>query len=410
MILLLVFIVVLLFAENHLFRPNPGASAWPLRFLLAVAIVTGPTWLLLTVVRGRPFRWPAGTAFAASLALFVAWLSTDDPQARHPTRPEVLRSNFPDAAFTHALVLRYAKNGPDAAYPAYESQIFALKLTPSKPDTDAAWRELVATHHAEIEAAWTKLAPQHLWFAEMAAQPALADLTLTLHDPTPYFSALRDYSRVACARATWLASQGQPEAAADLLLPVLSVAEKLEIHSRTIVRRMIAISLQRQALATLRILLDVGQIPPSLHPRLHAALTTHRDPAEGARHLFLCEYDLMADALIASVDTNRFTLQDATSPGFFDLSRTPRVLYNRNATLTLFADAYERLGDAAAKRDLARLSATEDSENSGRHLFRKNPSGHLLLRMAIPAFSKITASYWEAHDWRTALLLRVQST
>lgn len=402
------------FASNHLAHPAPRAAALPWRALLALGLVAGPAWLLVSRLRPAPAR-PAHArlararlapwlALAASLALFFTWLGRDDAAfVLHEEHP-LLRSDFPEAAATHALVLRYSKRAPGSLHDEFPAGTLVFPSLSDTAESREAWSTFLTAQREPIQARWEELAPVRAWFAELAAAPALADLTAELSDPIPAFGPLRGVARATAAQASLLALEGRRDEAVDLLLPVLRVGEKLEPHARTLVRRMIAVVLQRQALAALAFVLDQGPISDATRARLAAALRPHQDPAEGARLLLLCEYPLSSRTLLA---WHPAALAPDDSPRLF--AAFGSLLFTPRATVNDLGDLLHAQADAAAVRDLAEMKRLAADTHDLPPLRRasKNAGGRLLIGFVLPAYSKVVETYWQTHDERAALLARL---
>ncbi|MEY4489021.1 MAG: hypothetical protein RIQ79_1529 [Verrucomicrobiota bacterium] len=407
--LLLVLLVVVAFAATHLFAPNPGASAWPIRLLLGVALVIGPGLAFGGVFGKRPQIWPPYAALAASLALLVIWLKHDDPVLRHPPGTAALRSDFPDAAASHTLTLRYSSNVPGSLHDTlkYPANLF-LRSSPSfeKIEQDAEWIAFITENRAKIEARWLELAPVRAWIDDMAAAPELADHFQKFSDPIVAFKPLREVSNYANALAVLYALDGHPDEAVATILPVFTAAQKLEVHGRTLVRRMISVVLQKNALTTLRIVLDHSEVSPAARARIAAALAPAYPAEENARLLFLCEYEtstvvfgnLYDSTLLAAFKGNELSL----------LHYFP--LYNHTATMNLAGDLATDLASLGVRRDQAGIVKRQaDFAASIPRSFwpRKNLVGFVLLNMSTPSFQRVTERYWEVQDYRAALLKRL---
>lgn len=399
--------LLVLFAHDYWTLPTPRSAPRGVRLLVGLGFLVGPAWLLWT--RFRPVRRAAAAPWllaAASLGLFGAWLARDDDTLAYPTDHPALRSDFPGAAATHQLTLRYAKNFPGSLHDTVPRWSLVLPALGEKPADREKWTAFISANRPAIETRWTDLAALRAWIDELAAQPALADLTDDLSDPILGFGPLRATSQAASAQAALLALDGRRDEAVALLLPLLSAGQKLEVHARTLVRRMIAIITQRNALDGLRFVLDQGPLSDATRARLAAALQPHRDPAEGARLLLLCEYAIGARLVR---ELGPAAMADGANLRPPALHRLGHFFYNPIATANLLGDFLHPAADAAARRDLAGLDHIADParNTSATRFVGKNAGGRLLVAMILPAFSKVAESYWKAHDERAALLARL---
>jgi len=408
-LLFAVLLLVVAFAGTHLFAPNADAEAWPIRLLFAVAFITGPAMAFSCALRKRPQTWPPYATLALSLGLLVVWLRQDDPVLRHPPGSAALRSDFPNAAATYALTLRYSRNTPGSldGTVKYPSKAF-FKISPlfDKPEKDREWIAFVTENRTHIEARWDELAPVRVWVEEMAAAPELADLTQGFAYPMIAFPPLREVSQYANARALLHALDGRPDEALGIILPVFTAAQKLEFHGRTATRRMVTIVLQKNALTALRIVLDHSEVSPAARARIAAALAPIVPAEENARLLFLCEYETSTIAFGKLLEIS--PVEAAEGVGFSLLRYSP--LYNHNATMNLAGDLANDLAALAARRDLDGVKTRQRDFFNGLETGawpRKNQIGANLLNVIIPSFEKVGGNFWEAQDYRTALLKRL---
>lgn len=406
-------LLVALFAWSYLIAPEPGASPASLRLLLVIGLLIGPLWAFLGSFRRHPIRWPRLTALLASFILFVAWLTHDDKEIRHPEWPALLQTELPHAAESHALTLRYTHSPLNQEPSSTQPSTLPFNGSPGTPEQNPKWIEFVSAHHEDIQAEWLRYTPLRAWFEEMADYPDLADLTTHFSDPIISFRPLRDYSRVACAQATWLILSNQPSEALAIILPVYQVGYKIEKHARTLVRRMVGIVIQRQTLATLSLLLDhteaaSASLPPSTLTALAQALAPPYDPVEQARLLALSEFHLTSEFL-------RFRPSLADSLTWFGTPASRlsvlahHFAYLPRSTTNLLGDYMYALADHLALRTPPETFAQTTSHflhQPSLPRFRRNAIGHRYLHLITPAYEKIGQSFWEVQDHRYALLQR----
>lgn len=394
-------------AYDYLAAPSPRAAALPLRLLLVTGFLLGPLWWLWPRFGGA--RRPAAATFAlaASLALFGGWLVRDETEFAHDTGHSLLPSDFPEAAVTHGLVLRYSKNVPGSLLDTLPTTDLVFPpLSTQQPEHRPAWLAFLTDNRDAIQHRWEQLAPLRAWYDELAAAPALADLTADIADPIPAFQPLRAVSQASAAQASILALDGRRDEAVALLLPVLAAGQKLEVHARTVVRRMLAIVIQRNALAALSFVLDQGPLEDATRQRLAVALHPHHDPAEGARLLILAEYPVSARVIRSMAP-----LALAAPPAEAEPARPHLVgalLFNPVATGNALGDHFHALAAAAARRDFPAMDALSERLSAPTQRFVvKNYAGRRIVAMITPAFAKVAESYWLAHDERAALLARL---
>jgi hypothetical protein len=78
--------------------------------------------------------------------------------------------------------------------------------------------------------------------------------------------------------------------------------------------------------------------------------------------------------------------------------------------MNLAGDQANDLASLGARRDLNGIKARQAAFMASMpNPFwpRKNQIGFILLSMSTPSFEKVTDNYWEAQDWRAALLKRL---
>ena len=169
---------------------------------------------------------------------------------------------------------------------------------------------------------------------------------------------------------------------------------------------MVTIVLQKNALTALRIVLDHSEVSPAARARIAAALAPIVPAEENARLLFLCEYETSTIAFGKLLEIS--PVEAAEGVGFSLLRYSP--LYNHNATMNLAGDLANDLAALAARRDLDGVKTRQRDFFNGLETGawpRKNQIGSNLLNVIIPSFEKVGGNFWEAQDYRTALLKRL---
>ncbi len=396
----------------------PGDDHPPaVRVGLSLFFLAGPLWALARRLRGlrRPLppSLPASAALAAGVVVFLAWLAHDDETWRHAGRHPALRNDFPEAAATHALTLRFNETPRGVLYSTLPDTKLVPPPTEPGEKNDAKWAEFLAQNGPAIDRLWTDSAPLLAWIGELAAAPALGDLTADYRSPIPRFQPLRLAGQISCARALRLAAQGRRDEAVDAILPVYIAAQKLEPHARTLVRRMIAIALRRQAQGALARILDAGDISPSTRARLAAALAPRADADEQARLLIRCEYEMLGPMIVhlQPADAEAFAPKPSSARRLAGVLLGPirDLVYNPVLTANQIGDHFQAMGDSAARRDAAAVTKSSQAffQDPGLAMPGKNYAGRRLMALAIPAFGKVVDTYWKADDQRAALLQRV---
>ncbi len=396
--------VFAMFAFNH--WTSPAGTPPALDALLMLLSFGGPAWLLLSQVRSSRARMLPWVAMIMSGGAFLLWLTIDDAEIRYPTNHPALQNDFPDAAASYQLTLRYNHRSPNPdKHPPTVTPLTYPSLY-SQPDSREKWLLFVRENQSTIETQWDEAKPLLSWFSEMADAEALADMTNAFHDPLPDFQAIRTAMHAISAQATLLAIDEKGDEAIRTLLPLLSVGEKLETHSRTLVRRMIAIVIQRHTLAAIDLVLDHNTLSESTRADLTRVLESADDPEKGARLLLLCEHDTFRD-FILGLNNNAAADLPIDTPtahrGTFGL------FYNPVRTANLYGEYMHAGAEALARRNLIEIKRLNDHWHETNWLGRpgKNHVGRLLLNIGLPAYGKIAESYWDTHDRRQALLARL---
>ncbi|HUR60509.1 MAG TPA: hypothetical protein VM029_22490 [Opitutaceae bacterium] len=373
--------------------------------LIAAAVVLLPIVLVLVAERKGWLRWPVLAASALLTLPALGWLAWDEPGVRQPLTLDELSPPFPAAEKSFAVLMRYAKNSEEAN--AYSRVKLALPLWNAPAIRESAkWRDWVIKNRAPLEADWVTLAPQRAWLEELAAFDRLGDLTAAGFDaPIMQFQVWRTLSQRTAARATLLALDGERDAAVAALLPLLQTSRRLQISSRTLVRTMIAVVIEKMMMETASFVLELGPVAPVPLAQLDAALA-HDNSAALARRLLLMEYAHFNPMLhtMKLGDQMQFTFSKS------ELVRQPlnalsALLFNPNATTNLYGVRVYELAALAEARELGKFSVRAKGFDDAlrRQGGMKNLGGRLVLNMAVPAFDKVLESHWKSADLRSDL-------
>jgi len=369
---------------------------------------------LLLLVVGQRCHWLRRSHLVALWAIVLTtagYLAWDDSKVLTPLSLDEISPAQPGDEASFALYLRYGKDAPatkTVTTPKLQIGAATADLT-TKPEK---WAEFLRTHRTEIEAEWARLAPVRAWWDELAALPRIGDLTAP-HPAAPIlaFQPTRVHSQVAVAIASLQALDGHGDEAMAMVTRLYSVARKWEPNSRTLVRAMIAKTVQKMALQTAGFVLDHASVSATARAAFAAELTAAVGGGDGARHLMLIEGGF-AQPMIA--EFMRGTPMGGLPP-FDSLQTAARIfgplVINPRATATLFGERYRALADLAAAR---RLRELEDRNHPVNRPFLdayrgKNFGGRLLADLALPALAKVVKSYWEIDDLRLAMLTRLRA-
>ncbi len=366
--------------------------------------------LLAVAERKRWLSWPVLAVSWLGVLPVLGWLAWDEPAIRQPITIEEFSPAFEGSEKSFAVLMQYSRQTPSEEAKAFAANKLSSP-TLANPDNPAKWLESVTKNRAAIEADWATLAPQRRWFGELAAFDRIGDLT-----PSDYsanimaFQPWRTLSKHTCAVAMLLALDGRGDEAIALLVPQLEVSRKLQLSSRTLVRTMIAVIVERVTMQTASLVLDRTTVSPVSRARLAAALANENGPAL-ARRLLLIDYALFPPL------SSRMKLGDhlaATWGNEKTLLRRPlnllsALFFNPIATTNIYGDHMRELAELAAARDLDRFKVRSGdfSDFLLRQPGMKNVGGRLMLSVAVPAYSKILESHWKTADLRVALRTRL---
>jgi hypothetical protein len=373
------------------------------------AVIAIPLFILGRLTRRGVFRLPHLAGLTAVVAASFGYLAWDDPVVRRPLTMDEMAPMLPGDEVTHALVLRYGKNTIAAkAYTPPKDPIVA-RVGPKEGEK---WAEHLRKNQAAIEAGWDGLVHVRAWWDELAQQPRLGDATPPRFDAMILaFQPVRAYSQHASAIAGLKALDGKGDEAADMMIRLYDVARKLEPHSRTLVRTMIAKVIQRMAIETSVFILDRGNVSPEKRAALARTLAAATAGPAGARRLVLTEYPYVQPMLTQYVRSNPdpFVLEDKKWMHAI-IRRCSVLLVNPHATHNLMGDRYYALAALAEERRFKDFEASAQAIDRSMGGYRiKNLGGRMIADMAMPAMSKVVKSYWDIEDQRVALLARLKA-
>jgi len=378
------------------------------RVAVAVAILVMlilPLGLMIWAARRRWLTWPVLLAGTAVITPVMVWLAWDDPAVRQPITIEEFSPAFPGAEESFAVLMQYSKLTPSAeakAFNAAKTPVFILET----PHTPEKWLAYVAANRTRIEQEWEILAPQRRWQEELAKFERIGDLTPSDYSANlPLFSVWRSLSKFTCAKATLLALDGKGDEAVALLAQQLAVSRRLQRSSRTLVRTMVAVVVERMDLETLAVVMEKAPLSAASRNQLEAALG-REDAGVMARRLLMTEYVLYSPQLL------RLKLGDFVAEAQRPLAwlRHPlnfvsALFLNPVATMNLYGDRARELAELAEARKLGEFAVRSQdfSDRAVRTVGFKNVGGRLMLSMITPAYSKVIETYWQTADLRLAL-------
>lgn len=388
----------------------------PFKIVLGVTmlvIVLSPLILVTWAERQRRIGWITLGCGWLLIAPVLGWLAWDDPAIRRPLTIEEIAPAFDGASKSFGALMRYSKQSLSADSKNFSTRKFGASFSGLTPGEPAKWREFLTTNRSALETDWTFLAPQRAWLAELNTFKRIGDLTPADFDADIMrHDVWRVLAQEVCASASLQALNGHGDEAVATLLPLLEVSRKLEPSARTLVRFIIARTVQRLALETAGFILDQGPVSPAARQRLAAALEGG-NAREGARRVVLLEYAVFTSTITTMKYGDQTGDASAAGPRLWHrpLIWLSSLVFNFHATANRYGDFVYALAALAEVRDPGTFGARQQEfvhalqYKSG----LKNLGGTLVLSMTIPAYDQILRSYWETEDLQAALQARLKA-
>jgi len=410
-VLLLVYLITaLVAADQGKYMPSVGGITRVIVVCLVVLLV--PVVIYLACRKLQQRSWARLAVGYALLVGALVYLAHDEPTFRHPVTMEEISPVFPGAEASYAVLMRYGKQHPlgqSFKAPVYNGRS-PFADGPEKPE---AWRKAITAVRPALEANWAALATERAWWAELSAFERIGDLMPARYDAEIMtFAVVRAISQHGVAIASLQAIDGRGDEAVETLLPILRVGRKLQPSSRSLVRSMISVVIERMSLNTAAFILDTTPVSAAAKAKLAAALAGG-DPERGARQLLATEYAVQfgwmsqekAGDLLAMVQNGS---DDRHPWGTSVLNLISPLVYNPHLTFNQVGDLYADMAELTAKREPDKFDARWKAyfnEASGAGI--KNLFGRYISLMMIPGYQKVAESYWKTQDLRAALLARV---
>ena len=397
-------------AFEPLFSYNTETPSVAIGLSCLVALLL-PSILLAVAARKGWLTWPVLGIGAVLTGTVLVWLAADEPAIRQPLPIDEFSPAFAGAEQSSAVLMQYSRQAPSDEAKAFEKiKLAAVWNADATTREPARWLGFVAKNRAALESDWAAIAPQRRWLGELSAFDRLGDLTPAKPDANFIsFQVWRTLAQRTCAQATLQALDGHGDDAISTLLPMLEAGRRLQPSSRTLVRTMIGIVIERMCVETAGIVLDQAPASAATRARLAAALSGENAPAL-ARRLILVEYAQFAPSISSMKLGDLVTYNGERLP----ILRRPlnlfsRILINPNATINLYGSYLYELAALAETRELGKFAVrSKDFGNQLQHLSgMKNLGGRLLLNMAVPAYQKVVESFWQTNDVRETLRKRL---
>lgn len=380
--------------------------------VLAGLLVITPLVLLAIAARRGALGWRNLALLAVPMLAVPVWLVHDDATIKHPLPLAEFAPEFPGAAQSYATLMRYSKRRPSAEAREFAGRQWVV--------TTAGWaslremdkkQEFVAKQRAALEADWAALAPQRRWIDELNAFGRIGDLTPPCVDADIItFAVWRVFAQQSCAIALLQAGDGRGDDAIATLLPVLGCGRRLQHGSRTLVRSMVGVVIEKAALETAGVVLDRAPVSPARRREL-AVVVSQDDPPAEVRHLVLIEYAMFAPAILRAAQDGDvgFGLEERWSWAGRPLKLLGSLLLNPNATINLIGGNAFQVAAFAEAREIGRIEAQtrQLAETFWTQPGMKNLGGRLVAVTSTPAYARVVESYWKMADLRADLRRRL---
>jgi hypothetical protein len=381
-------------------------SGWKLGPAASGAVILIPAAAAAIAIFAVAWRrglhtWRALAPGLAAVAAVLAYLAVDDRALRHPLTMEQLSPSFPGAEDSFKILMRYGLHtglGKDLKVPAFKG---------ASPD----WKDMdsIVANRAEIEEHWQALLPERAWWVEINAFERIGDLTQVDGDLIS-FQVLRTVTQHGEAVARLQAMDGNGDAAVATLVPIIQVARKLQPTSRTLVRAMMGVVMERTGIAAAEYVLKTARVSEGGRIRLAAALEGG-DAEAGARHLAAITYAYDVSAFSRPARDVVASARSGDEPWWmrYMLSLAGPFIFNPRSTLNAYGDLCADMQDFAEHREIDKLAPRIQRfvDTDARPRF-KNLLGRMLMENAPLAYPKVVENYWTAADERAALLAQLK--
>jgi hypothetical protein len=397
-----------LFGYNSSIHAAVKKAEW----ILALTVVVLAAAILLAVWKLGLSTWGRIAMGAAAIGAVLIYLAHDDPAIAKPITFDEFSPAFPGADESFKVLMRYGKQ--QAAAKNFKIPSFKDPYPAFVVRDRAKWKATILLHRAEIEQHWKDLAVERAWWNDLNGFDRIGDLTPpSFGSDIVAFQVFRTLSQHAAAVASLEAIDGHGDEAVETILPFLEVSRKLQPSSRTLVRTMVSVVIERMCLDTSAFILDTTTVSPAARGRLEGALGGG-DAAAGARHMIGTDFVLRSNA------TRDFRAGDFVdvAGGTSERAALAHVLqflspfvYNPRATLNKVGEESAGLQEIVGARELGKLDAwTNKFVAEDARVRFKNPLGMLFLQYSTPGFGKVSENYWNTEDQRVALLARLKAT
>lgn len=374
--------------------------------VMAVFVPTAMVWGLAWILRRKSASAMVLGASAVCVGLSYGYLMWDDAAIRHPGSYEAFSPSIAGDAERNEVLMRYsARHLPGQPFKAPRRFSANTKLREREASVNAEADQAWLTENREaIEADWEELREVRGWLDEISSWPRIPDLTTDYNSEMLAFAPIRAVTQRAAGIARIRAIEGEGEAAVAVILPVIHVARRLEMTSRTMVRTMIARLMLKAAVKELEFVLDRCVLAPATRATLVAALREGNAGHMSARRMIESEYIFAQSALsdIANGERNAETAMGVRS--------IPQSLFlNRRRSINLYWDVNQLAQEQIGSRQLDRFDEHVETYVAKGSLPFKNLAGRNLTLLAQPSFAKVGKHFWEIEDARLAVIERLEA-
>lgn len=381
---------------------------------IAVAmVVLVASLVVLAFARGRR-GWAIEGTMVAALAGFLFWLAWDPavPELAQPLGP----TYSPEADGLREVIAKGFKGGAWESWPRLfddESSLMTLSIDRRDPER---YQAKVRESSSEIDAAWVRAGDARAWVDEVNGFAEISDFVTRFDSPILSFTNVRGIARIHLHRATDLALQGRGDEALDTIVPIAEFAGRLRRGGRALVTVMMAVVVEGMVIDTANLVLNCSETSGAARQRLADVLDDEIWDGRDLARAFRVEHDMTAKLIGGSGRAQLVDLMEmgvSEAPGILRpmLGRFGgRFVLNANSFCREHRQYMERVARCAEQLDGAGIEAAEaEIEARFKRIPPKNPAGALLMRMSVPALSKVEKNCRERLEQRRQLVDRLGS-
>src|SRR5690606_17654468 len=224
-----------------------------------------PWLVLLASVWGiwKRLRYAITLPLVGVSSAFVIYMAWDDPS--RPPAPTI-DALVPADSKSYAAYQRFVKDPASA-------DLTSDSALPLFPGNVADWPAFVIEHRTQLEDAWEADTSGQSWIIDMARnKPEGLYPPETYNAPGLSFFKVRSAAQLRWAKFHLLVADGQPNEAAQLLLPLLRASHHLQSAGTTLLNQMVPVVLLKGCYQRLELLADDPGLAAATRVELLAAL------------------------------------------------------------------------------------------------------------------------------------------